>query len=74
MPRIDRSVEGEGRCQPHLSAVTKMLLATREKIGCSVQEEAVFGVLDDPLQAFLEVFAGHGAARHDPPFVRVNVV
>ena len=63
-----------GAGQPRCSAVTKMLLATTEKIGCSVQKEAVFGVLDDPLQAFLEVLAGHGAARHDPPFVRVNVV
>jgi hypothetical protein len=26
------------------------------------------------LQSFLEVLAGHGAARHDPPLVRVNVV
>ena len=67
-------MEGEGRSQPHLTAVTKMLLATTEKTGCLVQEEAIFGVLDDPLQAFLEVFAGHGAARHDPPFVRVNAV
>ena len=67
-------MEGEGLCQPHLSAVTKMLLATTEEMGCLVQEEAIFGVLDDPLQAFLEVLAGHGAARHDPPFMRVNVV
>lgn len=51
-----------------------MLLATTEEIGCLVQEQAIFGVLDNPLQAFLEVLAGHGAARHDPPFVRVNVV
>jgi hypothetical protein len=51
-----------------------MLLATREKTGCLVQEEAIFGVLDDPLQAFLELLAGHRAARHDPPFVRVNAV
>ena len=51
-----------------------MLLATTEEIGCLVQEQAIFGILDDPLQAFLEVLAGHGAARHDPPFVRVNVV
>ena len=63
-----------GAVQPRFSAVTKMLLATREKIGCSVQEEAIFGVLDDPLQAFLEVLARHRTARHDPPFVRVNVV
>jgi hypothetical protein len=63
-----------GAGQPRCSAVTKMLLATTEEIGCLVQEQAIFGVLDDPLQAFLEVLAGHGAARHDPPFVRVNVV
>jgi len=63
-----------GAVQPRFSAVTKMLLATTEKIGCLVQEEAIFGVLDDPLQAFLEVLARHGTARHDPPFVRVNVV
>jgi hypothetical protein len=74
MPRIDHPVEGERAVQPRFSAVTKMLLATTEKMGCLVQEEAIFGVLDDPLQAFLEVLAGHGAARHDPPLVRVNVV
>jgi len=43
-------------------------------MGCLVQEEAIFGVLNNPLQAFLEVLAGHGAARHDPPLVRVDVV
>ena len=63
-----------GAGQPRCSAVAKMLTATTEEIGCSIQEKAVFGILDDPLKAFPEVFAGHCAARHDPPFVRVNVV
>ena len=44
------------------------------RTGCLVQEKAIFGVLNNPLQAFLEVLARHGAARHDPPFVRVNAV
>jgi hypothetical protein len=43
-------------------------------MGCLVQEKAVFGVLNNPLQAFLEVLTRHRAARHDPPLVRVNVV
>lgn len=38
-----------GAGQPRCSAVTKMLLATTEEIGCLVQEEAIFGVLDNPL-------------------------
>jgi hypothetical protein len=66
-------MELEG-CNPRLSTVTKMLIATRAERLNLVQEKAVFGVLDDPLQSLLEVLAGHGAARHDPPLVRVNVV
>ena len=63
-----------GAVQPRFSAVTKMLIATTREMGCLVQEEAIFGVLNNPLQAFLEILAGHRAARHDPPLVRVNVV
>jgi len=29
----------------------------------SVQEKTVFGILDDPLQAFLQVCSRHGRAR-----------
>ena len=43
-------------------------------MGCLVQEKAVFGVLNNPLKAFLKVLAGHGATAHDPPLVRVDVV
>lgn len=52
----------------------EMLIATSRIVACLVQEQAVFGVLNNPSQAFLEVLARHGAARHDPPLVRVNAV
>lgn len=42
--------------------------------GCSVQEESIFCVLDDPLEPLWKVLPRHGAAGHDPPFVGVNVV
>lgn len=52
------------------------LIATRHSsssLPASVEEQAVFGVLHDPLQAFLQVFTGHGAASHDLPLVRADV-
>ena len=74
MPRIEHPVEGDGRWPAALLRRDEDAPSNDREIGCSVQEETIFGVLDDPLQAFLEVLARHGTTRHDPPFVRVNVV
>lgn len=41
---------------------------------CLVEEESVFSVLYNPLQALRQVLAGDGAAGHDPPLVRSNIV